>query len=250
MSRQWIGRSVLISFFAGLLMAFWQRWGVERFEGRIVDDATGQPVAATVAVSDADGKPLEIEGKHSHVEYLRRRRCYVDGTFVLNARRGRLKIDVRRGLETIPVQTEFDFTEGATRPLTVRLKRWISMRERGYLSGDTHVHYLSQSESHLQMRAEDLNVLNLLVSDITNDREKFTGKLDPGVNARAFGFRGSGIPGLAERARYPAANSSDHRAVCALRGSLPGSNRAQPANGTDSQRSTKAGRRHDLGSLL
>ena len=29
------------------------------------------------------------------------------------------------------------------------------------------------------MRAEDLNVLNLLVSDFTNDREKFTGKLDP-----------------------------------------------------------------------
>ena len=52
------------------------------------------------------------------------------------------------------------------------------MRELGYLSGDTHVHLLSQSESHLQMRAEDLNVLNLLVSDFTHDKEKFTGKLD------------------------------------------------------------------------
>jgi hypothetical protein len=29
------------------------------------------------------------------------------------------------------------------------------------------------------MRAEDLHILNLLVSDFTNDRQKFTGKLDP-----------------------------------------------------------------------
>jgi hypothetical protein len=88
-------------------------------------------------------------------------------------------MEVRRGLETTPLQMDFDLAEGAAVPLTLRLKRWINMRERGYFSGDTHVHYLSQTESHLQMRAEDLNVLNLLVSDFTNDREKFTGRLDP-----------------------------------------------------------------------
>src|SRR5688500_10107241 len=106
MSHRWISRTVISSCFAVLLMASWQGWSLERLEGRIVDDATGQPVAATLAVSDSDGKATEIEGKHSHVDYLGKRRCYVDGTFVVNARRGRLTIDVRRGLETIPVQTE------------------------------------------------------------------------------------------------------------------------------------------------
>ena len=35
-----------------------------RLEARIVDDATGAPLAARVAVTNADGKFLEIEGQH------------------------------------------------------------------------------------------------------------------------------------------------------------------------------------------
>jgi hypothetical protein len=178
-SARWIGRA-LMSLFLGVLLALaYQGSSGERLEARIVDNDTGQPVAATLAVSDSEGRPLEIEGKHTHVQYLGRRRCYVDGGFVLNARPGRLTVDVRRGLETLPLRTDLDFTEGAAKNLTFRLRRWIDMADRGYVSGDTHVHYLSQAESHLQMRAEDLRVLNLLVSDFTNDREKFTGALDP-----------------------------------------------------------------------
>jgi hypothetical protein len=37
---------------------------------------------------------------------------------------------------------------------------------------------LTPAQSHLQMRAEDLGVLNLQVSDFTNDAELFTGQLD------------------------------------------------------------------------
>jgi hypothetical protein len=88
-------------------------------------------------------------------------------------------VEVRRGIETLPIETTVDLTQHGSEPLTLRLRRWIDMRKEGYLSGDTHVHFLSQSEAHSQMRAEDLNVLNLLVSDFTNDREKFTGDLDP-----------------------------------------------------------------------
>jgi hypothetical protein len=165
--------------FAALLLISYRSSGVDRLEGRIVDDATGQPIAATLLLSDGDGKTIEIDGRHSHVQYLGKRRCYVDGLFVLNARPSRVVVDVRRGLETLPVQTEVDVTKAGTDALTFRLRRWIDMRERGYLSGDTHVHFLSLADSHAQMRAEDLNVLNLLVSDFTNDKEKFTGRLDP-----------------------------------------------------------------------
>ncbi len=171
-------RLMITSLFAVLLLLPYWSWSVERLEARILDDKTGQPVAATLALADGEGKRLEIEGKHSHVEYLGKRRCYVDGAFVLNARPARLVIELRRGLETLPLKTEVDLTQGGTEPLTFRLRRWIDMRESGYLSGDTHVHFLSQSDSHLQMRAEDLHVLNLLVSDFTRDREKFSGKLD------------------------------------------------------------------------
>ena len=179
MNRSSIHRALSGSLFAVLLLLSYRSMGVGRIEGRILDERTGQPVAATLLLSDGEGKPLEIEGRHSHVEYLGKRRYYVDGTFAVNARPNRLVVEVRRGLETLPLQAEVDLARQSGEPLTFRLRRWIDMRELGYLSGDTHVHFLTPSDSHEQMRAEDLNVLNLLVSDFTNDREKFTGKLDP-----------------------------------------------------------------------
>jgi hypothetical protein len=164
--------------FTALLLNSYRISAVDRLEGRILDDTTGRPVAATVVLSDGDGKPLEIDGKHSHVQYLGRRRCYVDGSFSLSARPGRLKAEVRRGLENLPVDAEFDLSRLGSEALTFRVRRWVDMRARGYLSGDAHVHFLSQAESHAQMQAEDLHVVNLLVGDFTNDRGKFTGKLD------------------------------------------------------------------------
>ena len=178
MTYGFLSRALIGSLFAVLLLLSYRSSGVDRLEGRILDDKTGQPVAATLLLTDGEGKPIEIEGRHSHVHYLGKRRCHVDGAFVLSARPNRLMIELRRGLETLPLQAEVDLTGQGSEALTFRMRRWIDMREQGYVSGDTHVHFLSPSESHLQMRTQDLSVLNLLVSDFTNDREKFTGKLD------------------------------------------------------------------------
>lgn len=172
-------RLMVTCLFAVLLLMCYWGLGEDRLQGRIVDDQTGEPLAATVALADGDGKRLEIEGDHSHVEYLGKRRCYVEGVFALSARPSRVAVELRRGLETFPLHAELDLTQQGQEPLTFRMRRWINMRERGYLSGDTHVHFLSQSDSHAQMMGEDLNVLNLLVSDFTRDREKFSGRLDP-----------------------------------------------------------------------
>jgi hypothetical protein len=172
-------RATLLVSFAVLLLWSYRNLGAGRLEGRIIDDKTGWPLAAVVVITDNQGKAVEIDGKHAHVEYLAKRRCYVDGTFSLSGLSNRFEIEVRRGLETIPVKAEIDPVRTNSDEMTFRLKRWIDMKEEGYLSGDTHVHLLSTAESYLQMRAEDLNVLNLLVSDFTRDADKFTGKLDP-----------------------------------------------------------------------
>jgi hypothetical protein len=66
-------------------------------EVRIVDDKTGEPIAAAVVITDGDGKAVEIEGKHPHVGYLGKRRCYVDGAFSLAARATPLTIELRHG---------------------------------------------------------------------------------------------------------------------------------------------------------
>lgn len=177
MNRTGFRRLASVSFFAALVLLSYRSLGVGRFEGRIIDDKTGKPLAATVVLTDGNGKPVEIDGKHGHVEYLGKRRCYVDGRFAVTASPGRLRVEIRHGLETFPLQQDLDLP-GSSEPMAFRLRRWIDMRAQGYMSGDTHVHFLSQSDSHLQMRAEDLNVLNLLVSDFTNDRDKFSGRLD------------------------------------------------------------------------
>lgn len=178
MTRTSVFRVTASSACAALLLLAYRSSALGRLEGRILDDKTGTPVAATLLISDGEGKPLEIEGRHPHVQYLGKRRCYVDGAFTLNARPSRVVIELRRGLETLPLKTEVDLAQHGSEALTFRLRRWIDMRELGYQNGDTHVHLLSQSQAHLQMRAEDLNIVNLLVSDFTNDREKFTGKVD------------------------------------------------------------------------
>src|SRR5687768_9903362 len=67
---------------------------------------------------------------------------------------------------------------GQYRREVFRMRRWIRMADSGYMNGDTHVHFLDLRQSHLQMRVEDLEVLNLLTSDFTNDAAKFTGRLD------------------------------------------------------------------------
>ena len=92
----------------------------------------------------------------------------------------RLVIELRRGLETLPLKAEVDLTQHGSEALTFRLRRWMDMRELGYRER----RYPRSSSVAIRRRicrceAEDLNVLNLLVSDFTNDREKFTGKLDP-----------------------------------------------------------------------
>jgi hypothetical protein len=154
-----------------------------RLEARIVDDATGEPLAARVALTNPDGKALEIDGPHEHVQYLGKRWCYVDGSFALMVPESGARMEIRRGLETRPVSATI--APNATgKPLqrTFRLRRWIDMRRQGYFSGDFHAHLPVPREAHAQMRAEDLNALTLLyVGDSQSPmaiNKCFTGRLD------------------------------------------------------------------------
>src|SRR5262245_29343123 len=93
-----------------LLLLSYRITASDRLEAQILDDKTGQPIAATVVITDGDGKVVEVEGKHPHVGYLGKRRCYVDGAFSLTSRPGRLTVELRRGLETLPLRAEVDLS--------------------------------------------------------------------------------------------------------------------------------------------
>jgi hypothetical protein len=152
-----------------------------RLEARIVDDATGAPLAARVAVTDPDGRFVEIEGRHEHVQYLGKRWCYVDGSFALAMPASGVEVEIRRGLETLPLSVKI---AGRKTEKTFRLRRWIDMRGKGYVNGDIHAHLPVPKEAYPQMRAEDLNALVLLyLPDPDNPiatNKCFTGRMDAG----------------------------------------------------------------------
>jgi hypothetical protein len=134
-----------------------------RIEARVLDDDTGKALAARVAITNADGKFVEIEGAHSHVQYLGKRWCYVDGRFAVVVPDSGAGIEIRRGFETRPLFASIA-GEGIGRAIDpeFRLRRWSEVREKGYFNGDLHAHLPVPKEAHAQMRAEDLNTLTLL----------------------------------------------------------------------------------------
>ena len=87
-------------------------------------------------------------------------------------------MDVARGFEYEPLRRKVAIKPGQ-RELTLRLKRWIHMKDRRWFSGDSHVHFLSTQGSHTESQGEDLNVVNLLQSQWGNlftNTEEFTGR--------------------------------------------------------------------------
>lgn len=174
----WIGLWAMVGFLVQCSNS------ATRFEGQIVDDVSGAPSAARVAVTDVAGEEVDIEGDHPHVLYLDKRWAYVDGSFAFVIPEGGASIEIRRGLEIWP---EFGSIAGEVRGSvdrrTFRLRRWADMRGRGYVGGDMHAHLPVPEEAMPQMQAEDLQALNLLYLPDSQSpipiNEHFTGRLDP-----------------------------------------------------------------------
>jgi hypothetical protein len=158
----------------------------------VVDDETEQPVPCRVHFRSPQGVPYQPHGHHDHVNSdlgtwhidvggdLRLGRttyAYIDGTCQGWLPRGEVIVDVARGYEYEPIRRRVEIAPGQ-RSLELRLKRWNSMNEDGWYSGDSHVHFLSAQGSVLEQQGEDLNVVNLLQSQwgsLFTNTEDFTG---------------------------------------------------------------------------
>jgi hypothetical protein len=158
----------------------------------VLDDETGRPVPCRVAFRSAAGVPYQPHGHHSHVNsdlgtwhidvggdvrLGRLSYAYIDGTCQGWLPTGDVIADVARGFEYEPLREPIRIAAGQ-RELTLRIRRWTSMNERGWYSGDSHVHFLSARGSLTEQQGEDLNVVNLLQSQWGNlftSTEEFTG---------------------------------------------------------------------------
>lgn len=142
----------------------------------IIDDLSGEQLAARVSITDSCGKPIHIDGNPTHVGYLGKNWCYTEGSFSFTSPVQGVTLEVQRGPETLPVKISLE--KGPQKQI-IRLHRWIDMRQLGYMNGDIHIHTPFSKVAHLQMKAEDLNVLNILVGEDSVKNKQFTGQIDP-----------------------------------------------------------------------
>jgi hypothetical protein len=142
----------------------------------VTDDQTGEQLAVRVSVTDTCRNIIHIDGNPSHVEYLGKHWCYTEGSFSITSESKGITVEVLHGFETLPVKVSL--SKGSEKQ-NIKLHRWTDMRKLGYMNGDIHIHTPFSEVAHLQMKAEDLDILNILVGEDSVKNKQFTSKIDP-----------------------------------------------------------------------
>jgi hypothetical protein len=141
----------------------------------IVDAQTSEPVAVRLHMHGEAGEYLPPRGHHRQVNgawfednygefVIGRHQCaYVDGDCVVDLPLGTVHVEINRGYEIAPLRRTV-IVDADTETLRFELDRVLRWRERGWVSADTHVHFLSPQTALLEGKAEGVNVVNLLAS--------------------------------------------------------------------------------------
>lgn len=158
-----------------------------RVRGEIVDAAAGTPLPARIYIHGADGTWhfADSDGGTAVTYKKQRDQRSVEMHTTLSAHRfivalpaGKYTVTVERGKEYLPLVRDIE-VQNAPLDLKLPLKRWINLAERGWYSGETHVHR-SLDELPSIMLAEDLNVAFPLNAWV---REAYQPPRDPIENA-------------------------------------------------------------------
>lgn len=143
--------------------------------GRILDDATGRPVPARLAFRSLEGRYIPPHGHRTEVNSAwfedfgadtvlgQASFAYVDGTFQIELPVGDVLVELSKGFEYQPVRRRLT-VESGQRNLDLRLRRSSDWRVNGWVTADTHVHFLSPSTALLESQAEGVNLVNLLAA--------------------------------------------------------------------------------------
>ena len=155
-------------------------WSVWTHEARQlvrvkVVDERGREVAVRIHFHGQYGEYLPPRGNHRRVnrnwfednygEFINgaNQYAYILGSCELDAPLGEVFVEITRGYEIKPIRTSFQVT-AETDEITFTLEKLLDWGERGWVSADTHVHFLSPQTAWLEGAAEGVNVVNLLAS--------------------------------------------------------------------------------------
>jgi len=148
----------------------------QRVRVRVLEKTSKKPVAVKLHVHGEAGEYLAPLDRHRipnpawfedySCDFLNQDKhfcTYIPGETVIDLPLGRAYVEVSKGLEIKPVRKVVTVTR-RTRQVTLTIEKVLPWRERGWVTADTHVHFLSPSTAHLEGAGEGVNVVNLLAS--------------------------------------------------------------------------------------
>lgn len=153
-----------------------------------VFDPEGQTVPSRVYATGADGFSHTPESSMDRVIWVSGEHYFrAEGQFELLLPEGKARVEVVKGFDYLPASGEIEVKADAISRLDLRLRRLVGMNAKGWYSGDEHIHgnyfgaqFITPADDLLILKAEDLNVGNLLVSNSTgaevHDERYFEGR--------------------------------------------------------------------------
>jgi hypothetical protein len=88
---------------------------------------------------------------------------YIPGETRIKLPTGKIYLEISKGFEIKPIRKVFSVTP-ETKEITIEIEKVLPWREKGWITADTHVHFLSPNSALLEGSAEGLNIINLLAS--------------------------------------------------------------------------------------
>ena len=127
------------------------------------------PVRKMSGPGKVNGARTYVYGSSPSLPYWKEPVMYqTSGDFTIDLLPGRWRISVEHGNEYIPVTEDFDVrSEDRDLRKTFLLKRWINLPQRGWYSGDVHVHHPTDQPAFREYllafaKAEDVHLVNIL----------------------------------------------------------------------------------------
>jgi hypothetical protein len=150
---------------------------------RVIDASSRLPVPAKLHIHGAGGEYLPPVDRHRiintgffedysvdfrHVPDWSQPSCthscsYIRGETQVKLPVGTVYLEVSKGFEIRPVRKTIE-VKPDTDTLVVEVEKVLPWREKGWVTADTHVHFLSPMSALLEGAAEGVNVVNLLAS--------------------------------------------------------------------------------------
>jgi hypothetical protein len=143
--------------------------------GRVLDSSIRKPTPVRLAFRSKEGRYIPPYGHREDindgffqdyggdVKLMDTPFAYVDGTFQVELPTGEVYLEMTKGFEYQAVRQRLEIKPGQ-RELTVEIPRLTDLRAKGWVTADTHTHFLSPPTALLEAQAEGLNLINLLAA--------------------------------------------------------------------------------------